>query len=316
MFNNWFKSDYLKNENIKYINNHFGDRSISNNIHTTKIISKWNNFIFTSIIHSYYIKFKKTRRFFSFNAIHSKKIAEIILNRYGDLGFLGSVYELKIDFPNDPKFSDKGLVDKHLKTGYPNILTLKNEAYDESKIILKEIQNIKKTFEEEIDKLIQSESHWKWNIGISDLVTEDGYYYFINNLDNTTEIFKEIKNGRYKRQLNVTECKTDRLLYAHFETDTNKMLMSIKTDSDDIDIHKKEFERIITLLIESEELKNLVIRYNGLIGQFNNNVKKTNFRESIKSFNEAIIVDNTEPKGSCQECKLKKWIPRLQILSS
>jgi len=60
------------------------------------------------------------------------------------------------------------------------------------------------------------------------------------------------------------------------------MLMSKKINSNNLDNHKKEFERMIRLLREDTELKGIVKIYNELVDQLHNDKDRKKFNDSIK----------------------------------
>ena len=169
------------------------------------------------------------------------------------------------------------------------------------------MESLNKHFNNKVEEMVKNELQWKLNNNTPPGDSVEGYYYFINNnLDSFTEIFKEIKNGKFKRQLNVTESSLFGMLYAHFDNDINKMLMGIKINSDTSDSHKKEFKRLMNLMVENKELKGMVKRHKELVAQSHNNKERKKFNESIIKLHDDIVIDSKYIEGKCDECGFRK----------
>jgi hypothetical protein len=122
--------------------------------------------------------------------------SEILGNCIYDKGII------EIDYPKEPEIPNIGLARHHLKSGYPNIWKLKEEAESESKTKLLEIEKIKNNFDSKIGIELEKQTETGTN-----LVRKDNYFFHIsevfescyyNNL--ISELFDEIKMRKENRQ--------------------------------------------------------------------------------------------------------------------
>jgi hypothetical protein len=309
MLDTWF-GHYLKNEDSRQDYHRIDHRWFYIVTNIKKIFSHWNNCwrhsnLYTFIDNFCNFKIFKLRQFFSFYAGHSEELINISLNAYGNWDFLGTVNEFTITYPSDPPIRHIGFFNSHLITGYSDNKKVKDNAIKISIGHLNNIKNITKEFESGLYEIIQT-TGFKDNNKKSR--NEEDKYYYPDII--AIEVFREIQNqiNNTPRKLNPNTSKNT-IIYAHFETDSDRMLLSNKYEYSKIDEHFSEFQNVINTLTNDKGLKEIVNRYNLELSKFHSIQEGIEFQNFVRQLYDNIVNQTThELEGSCRWCKLKKLI--------
>jgi hypothetical protein len=309
MFGNWF-GHYL-NEDSRQNYHRIGNRWFYIASDIKKLFSQWNNYWRYSNLYTFNNNFcnfptNKIRQFFSFYAGHSEELINIALSAYGNLNFLGSVNEFTFVDAREPSIKHIGLFNSHLREGYPEIQNLKDEAFRISIIHINNIRNIKKDFEARINTIIQTNTDFKDYVKRNNKDISNKYYY----PDIILEVFREIRNQNNNISRKLIPITLDnKIIYAYFEQDTTKKLLSNKYEYSKIDDHYQEFKKIIDMLTNDTELRELVNRYNTEVTRFRSIQEGIEFSNFIRQLHENVVNQtNEELNGFCRICKLRKLI--------
>ena len=323
MINKWIKYKHSKSEKSKESNQNFDSHYRSNNFNiiylfrkfldkSDWIYNRYNLWIYDNSSPHYNISNPENGRreaqFFSDYAVHSKDIAKIINDGYGNTTILGSVYGFEIEFPKEPEMEDIGKAKIHLENDYPNIWKEKQEAFKKSKECLEKIKEIEKEFNIRFQKIIQEK----------DIFNEFKPNFVCIHEKIIDEILKKIKDIPYKRVLRFGSYNNNPMLFTIFFDEEN-ILFSIRMCHErfKIEIFKSFFNRLVT----DTELKKIVKEYEEEVKNFYNNNERTKFFNSIRELYKDIVNENKimNKKGMCNSkgCinKFSRYVKLMDFVS-
>lgn len=236
-------------------------------------------------------------------ADHSKKLATIAKNAYGNNDLLGSVNEFTIIFPREPELDDLGITNQHLESAYPEIWSLKNLSFNESLEYLKDLVKIREDFKKRVDEVILKNSKFR-SIGTTSNPDNLTAYYTPSIYLDT---FKNIEYKNNARKLSL-QSVSDYLVCLY--SDTMSPILAMKNDFTDIQPFETEFNRIVNLLVNDKRLLELIKEYDHKKDLFYNNENRKKLNTGIDLIFKEIVKYNHDIKGNCSLCPPKSWIYR------
>jgi hypothetical protein len=300
---------FSKRLKSKYSNGGFerGSRNFSRRRRNYNLLSFTHNYSQSNIFkifwnytlhhnnHSYILG--ETSKFFRAYKKHSKDIARIIKQGYGNGSIVGSVNYFDIKYPEEPQIEDIGIATIHLKKDFPDIWKEKNTVFQESKKYLDNIRTIITEFEIEVRKTIEENFDYRQCTEPNEDIDKVCYYP-----DTFLEIFKIIQNKGGKDLNPAINGKHPYYSYDIISNRINpKPLFHITTTYEKFSDFWTNSNEIIDILIKNNKLKDLVKKYEKECSLFYNNSERKKFFTSINKLHNNIVNHNNtmNKKGRC-----------------